>query len=85
MKTYSVEIAPAVRKQLKHIPTAQKRKIIDKIESLETNPRPQGYKDLVGYKGYYRVRVGDYRIIYQIFDNILVVSVIEVANRRDAY
>ncbi len=85
MKIYFVEIAPAVQKQLKSIPESQKRKIIDKIESLGSDPRPYGYKDLVGFKGYYRIRVGDYRVIYQIFDQILVVSVLEVVNRRDAY
>lgn len=85
MKTYSVEIAPAVRKQLKRIQESQKRKILDKIESLATDPRPYGYKDLVGFKGYYRIRVADYRIIYQIFDAVLIVSVSEVVNRREAY
>ncbi len=85
MKTYFIEIAPAVRKQLKPIPNPQKQKILDKIESLSSEPRPYGYKDLVGFKGYYRIRAGDYRIIYQIFDDVLVISVVEVVNRREAY
>lgn len=85
MKSYRVEIAPAVRKQIKRVPKADKKKILDAIESLGRNPRPNGYKKLVGFSEFFRYRVGDYRIIYQIYDTILLVSVVEVANRRDAY
>ena len=85
MTLYTVEIAPAVRKQLKRIPNADKKKILDTIESLGQNPRPNGYKKLVGYLEFFRYRVGNYRIIYQIHDRILLVSVVEVADRRDAY
>lgn len=85
MKLYRVEIAPAVRKQIKRIPKADKKKILDTIESLGGNPRPSGYKKLVGYSEFFRFRVGNYRIIYQIYHEILLVSVVEVADRRDAY
>ncbi len=82
---YAVEIAPVVDRQLQRFPKPDKRKILSKIESLASEPRPYGYKELVGFKGFYRVRVGNYRIVYNIFDDILIVSVIKVANRRDAY
>lgn len=85
MKAYRVEIAPAVRKQIKRIPLSDKKKILDTIESLGLNPRPIGYKKLVGHSEFFRYRVGNYRIIYQIHDQILLVSVVEVADRRDAY
>ena len=85
MKIYRVEIAPAVKKQIKRIPKSDKTKILDAIEILGRNPRPNGYKKLVGYSEFFRYRVGDYRIIYQIYDLVLLVSVVEVANRRDAY
>lgn len=85
MKPYRVEIAPAVRKQIKRMPAADKKKVLEVIESLGNNPRPHGYKKLVGYSEFFRYRVGNYRIIYQINDEILVVSVLEVVTRRDAY
>lgn len=82
---YTVQIAPAVRKQLKPLPKPDKKRILDKIDSLGSNPRPAGYKQLQGFGNFFRVRVGDYRIIYNILDDVLVVAVVKVANRRDAY
>jgi len=54
------------------------------IYSLANNPRPQGYKKLKGRDGY-RIRVADYRIIYDIFDDVLVVDVIDLGHRKDIY
>jgi len=54
------------------------------IFALADNPRPQGYKKLKARDGY-RIRVGNYRIIYDIFDHILLVDVIEVGHRKDIY
>ena len=85
MKRYLVSVAPAVQKQLKRIPKNDSQKILKKINSLSLEPRPHGYKELVGYKGFFRVRVGNYRIIYNIHDQILTVYVLEVTDRRDAY
>ena len=82
---YAIEIAPVVDRQLQRFPKPDRKKILLKIESLASDPRPHGYKELVGFKGFYRIRVGNYRVIYNIFDDIFIVSVIKVANRRDAY
>ena len=54
------------------------------IYSLANNPRPQGFKKLRNRDGY-RIRVADYRIIYDIFDNLLVVDVIDLGHRKDIY
>jgi mRNA interferase RelE/StbE len=67
------------------MPNAEKKKILDKIHSLTDNPRPFGYKKLVYYTEYFRVRVGNYRIIYTILDGKLLVVIAEVTDRRDAY
>ena len=82
---YTVEIAPAVIRRLKRLSRTDKARLYAKIESLGDNPRPHGYKDLVGFKNFYRVRVGEYRIIYNIFDNILTVSVVELMTRGTGY
>jgi mRNA interferase RelE/StbE len=58
--------------------------LLDAIETLAANPRPQGCKKLKGRSGY-RIRKGDYRIIYDIYDDILVVDVIAAGHRREIY
>lgn len=58
--------------------------IIDAIESLAEDPRPQGYKKLTGRDGY-RIRVGNYRIIYDIFDTNLIVEIVNVGSRGEIY
>ncbi|MCA6364354.1 MAG: type II toxin-antitoxin system RelE/ParE family toxin [Bacteroidetes bacterium] len=63
-----------------------RQKIIQLIEDLATSPRPQGCKKLAGQKSdFWRVRSGNYRIIYSIEDNILTVTVIRIGHRRDVY
>ena len=54
------------------------------IYDLADNPRPQGYKKLKGREGY-RIRVGDYRIIYEIFDTVLLIEVIDLGHRKEIY
>ena len=82
---YIVEISAPVRKQMKRMPNSDKKKILDKIDSLSDDPRPYGYKKLFYYTDFFRVRVGNYRIIYTIQDEQLVVVIVEVTDRRDAY
>jgi mRNA interferase RelE/StbE len=59
-------------------------KIKSAINSLSDNPRPNGYKKLKGREGY-RIRVGDYRIIYEVFDKHLIIEIIAVGNRKNVY
>ena len=82
---YTVEISANARKQLKRLPKAQQKKLLDKIDSLSENPRPFGYKKLFYYTDYFRVRVGNYRIIYMLEDARLLVLIAEVTDRKDAY
>ena len=62
-----------------------KRRIGRAIDALEINPRPPGCIKLTGVENVWRVRVGDYRILYEVFDQRLSILVIRIANRRDAY
>ena len=82
---YTVEILAPARKQLNLLPKSQQKKIYDKISSLSINPRPFGYKKLYHYTDFFRVRVGNYRVIYTIEDQQLLVLIVEVVDRRDAY
>lgn len=74
--TYRIEFAPAAARQLrKHDPQARRR-IQGAIELLADDPRPPGAKKLVGGGGEWRIRTGDYRIVYEIQDEVLVVLVL---------
>lgn len=83
--SYKVEILRGVLKQLKKIPSELQERIQIKIDDLATEPRPNGVKKLKGKENAYRIRVGDYRVIYDIFDDLLVVNVVEVGHRRNIY
>lgn len=60
-------------------------RIISALQTLADDPRPRGVKKLKGYRDYWRIRVGDYRIIYAIQDDRLLVIVIRIGHRRDVY
>ncbi len=85
MTQYAVQITPAARKQIKPLPKKDKIRILNKIESLASDPRPARSKQLIGEAGLHRVRVGDYRIVYSIDDEVLVVLVAKVGHRKDVY
>lgn len=77
--TYRVDIAPAALRQLRKLPPAARRRIQAAVELLSQEPRPKGAKKLVGGDGEWRVRTGDYRIVYEVHDQVLVVLVVAVA------
>jgi mRNA interferase RelE/StbE len=81
---YQVVIEKQAQKQLAKIPPTDYTKVAAALKELAVNPRPHGYKKLKGRPGY-RVRVGDYRIIYSIQDNILTVFILAIGNRKDIY
>jgi mRNA interferase RelE/StbE len=64
--------------------SANKKRAVVAFKDLAVNPRPYGYKKLKGRPGY-RIRVGDYRIIYQVKDNVLTVYILIIGHRRDVY
>jgi len=81
---YSVTIKPKAVKALEKINDPDYSAIKAAIYDLAGNPRPAGYKKLKGRDGY-RIRTGDYRIIYNIFDKTLVVEVVTIGHRKDVY
>ncbi len=84
MASYRLLFKKSVAKDLRRIPKADVRRLLCKIDSLVENPRPVGAKKLSG-QGYYRVRLGVYRIIYDIQDAKLVILVIRVGHRSSSY
>ena len=84
MGSYRIELKKSVLKDLAAIPRKDLHKILAVIRSLAGNPRPPQAKKLSG-REQYRLRQGDYRILYAIQDDVLIVFVVAVGHRRDIY
>jgi len=82
MEKYKIEIKKSAVKEIECLPKKDILFILDKIESLANNPRPHDSKKLSA-KEYYRLRCGNYRILYSIEDNILFVFIVKVGHRKD--
>jgi len=81
---YRVELTPRAASQFKKLPALARGRLQKHIDGLAENPRPHGVKKLE-IENAYRIRVGDYRIIYEIHDRVLWVIVVKVADRKEAY
>jgi len=82
---HQLEITRAAARELDGLPDAVAHRIIAAIGGLRETPRPPGCVKLAGLKHTWRVRVGDYRVVYEIHDKVLRVVVIRVAHRREVY
>jgi mRNA interferase RelE/StbE len=80
---YTIELSPAAERQLKALPTSLQKRLVQRLLTLETEPRPSGIKKLDAE--IYRLRVGDYRLIYQVQDQALLILVLKVGHRKDIY
>jgi mRNA interferase RelE/StbE len=84
MGSYQIEIKPSASKELEKLPRQIIPGIVAAIQELAKHPYPQGVKKLTGFEHAYRIRVGDYRILYNIHENRLVIEIIRVRHRKDA-
>jgi len=84
MASYRIEFAKGVRKDFKGIPRHDANRILEKIDSLSENPRPPESKKLTNDESH-RIRIGNYRVIYDIQDEVLIVLILKVGNRKDVY
>ena len=82
---YTVEITRSATKALAGLPIEPRRRIGARIDALATDPRAPGCEKLAGEQNAYRVRVGDYRIVYEIRDAEVIVKVIRIGHRREVY
>jgi mRNA interferase RelE/StbE len=81
---YSVEIKRSAAREIEALPLKERRQIVERIGRLVDDPRPRGCEKLAGGERY-RVRQGDYRIVYTIEDALLTIWVVKVGHRRDVY
>lgn len=82
---HRIELSPAAARQLKKIDRSVLPEIVEKIDSLASDPRPRGCEKLSGYDNLYRVRVGDHRVVYGVEDKLVLVVVLKVGNRAEIY
>ena len=84
---YNILIKESAQAELARLPARDRARVEQRIEALAENPRPANATALQGktFKGLFRIRSGDYRIIYQVLHQELIVLVIKVGNRRDVY
>jgi mRNA interferase RelE/StbE len=82
---YEVRLKPSAERELRRLPREVAARIAEAVAALGGDPRPRGVKKLVGSATAYRIRVGDYRVIYDVFDGVLVVVVVTIAHRREVY
>ena len=82
---YAITFAKPAREELERLDRPIVNRIFPAIESLAHNPRPAKCKKLSGVQNRWRIRVGDYRVVYQIFDDDKVVDIVAVRHRREAY
>jgi mRNA interferase RelE/StbE len=85
LSKYRVEIARRAVKALAALPRREQQRVRAAIDLLTDNPRPPGCTKLTGEDDVYRVRVGLYRIVYEVLDDLLLVHVVRVGHRRDVY
>ena len=82
---YRVRFKPSAADALRRLPKAQQRRVLAKAAALAENPRPPGCKKLSASEAFYRIRVGDYRIIYAVEHQELIILVVRVGHRKDVY
>ncbi len=83
--TYTIEFSRAAEKQLYDLQNVDQKRIAKKIDKLASNPFPSGHEKLKGSDEFYRIRQGDYRIIYSIFEKKLTILIVKIGHRREVY
>ncbi|MEH2059199.1 MAG: type II toxin-antitoxin system RelE/ParE family toxin [Nostoc sp.] len=83
--SYEVKFSKGAKKQFRKLPLDVQERIQTKINDLAIEPHPNGVKKLQGDDNSYRIRVGDYRVVYELDDDVLIVTVIKVGHRSEIY
>jgi mRNA interferase RelE/StbE len=85
MGDYSITFARSARKELEKLPSNAAGRILDKIQALSKLPRPEGVTKLHGQKNLWRIRAGDYRVVYSVNDSNKAIDIFVIRHRRDVY
>ena len=82
---YSIQFTSRASKDFIALPQSIQLRFEEKIEGLSKNPKPQGVQKLKGEEHLYRIRVGDYRLVYKIRDSILLILILKIGHRKEIY
>ena len=82
---YKIDFTSAARKQFLGFPEQVQIRLEEKIDKLAKDPRPNGVEKLSGLENIYRIRIGKYRVIYNIQDEVLIVLVVKIGHRKEVY
>ncbi|MEK6309948.1 MAG: type II toxin-antitoxin system RelE/ParE family toxin [Curtobacterium sp.] len=85
MSRYRVQFTSAAARAIRKLPKNVRTRLLDAIEGLHDDPRPTGSRKLSGIELAWRIRVGDHRVIYEVEDDLLLVTVVRAAHRREVY
>lgn len=85
MRPFQVIVTKSAQKELERLPAAATSRIREAIDGLSQNPKPPGVKKLKGEVNTYRIRLGDYRVVYEVHNKEVLVLVIRIRHRKDAY
>ena len=85
MASYSVELTRTAEKQLRRIAKRERNRLVEAILGLVARPRPRGARKLQGYDDVYRIRVGQYRVVYEVVEDRVIVIVLKLGHRKDIY
>lgn len=86
MRKFKILFSKVAAKELRHLPNEEIKRVYAKSKELESNPRPPGCKKLVGEKEeLWRIRVGNYRIIYSVNDTVFIIDIRQIGHRREIY
>jgi len=80
---YRIEYERSARKELAALPRPAQRRVVDAIEALGNDPRPAGSRKIAGTQNGYRIRVGGYRVLYEVRDQVLIIVIVRVAKRDE--
>ncbi|MEK7383808.1 MAG: type II toxin-antitoxin system RelE/ParE family toxin [Elusimicrobiota bacterium] len=83
--SYRIEFTPSAARTFRKLPALIQDRIAPKIDALAANPRPHGVEKMAGHENRYRIRVGEYRVIFVISDGTRLVTVAVVGHRREVY
>ena len=82
---YRIEVTPRAAKDLNALAVRERQRVADQIDALRTDPRPQGCRKLKGREDFYRIRVGDHRVVYRVEDEVLLILIVRVGDRKEIY
>lgn len=83
--SYAISYVPSAAKAIRKLDKSVARRLLEAIDGLANDPRPPGFIQLAGGRGEFRIRVGDYRVVYDVQDGELIILVLRVGHRREVY